>query len=506
MKKNVFIAIIVGLFIWGVLLRSVEVINGNYLFGHDHGRDYLAAYDIVQNHKLTLIGSEVGSGVAGIKGIFQGPGYFYLIALAYILFGGNPMGAQIFMLLFGLAAMVGAAVIGYKMFGKTGSVLFLFFVSVSPLIVSQSRFIWSSHPITLFVILALYFAFRIPQKPRTFAPLSLFIAGLTYHSQLGVAVPLVVTIVLSLPFIYRVFDWRVYVYSFVAVILAFFPMIAFDVRHGFMAAKSVLGVTHGTGLGGSMLEPLRLSSHIFDYWNNFYNTFTFEFGWIPRNIQMLALWATLPFLGFGLWTVRSVGQKRFMLLLLLLLPVTWLGYLILNNTVWDYYLTHARIAYILLYTIAIISLLGKRKRSVVARIGLVVFGIFLTTVAVGSVFRQYVSYTVDINDMHVHEKILGKRMIIDTIYQDALGQPFSVFVFMPSVYTYPYDYLFKTYGKKQYGYEPGNKKQGLAYLVIEPDNSQPWRHKGWLETVVNGGKTVWTKTLLNGIILEKRIY
>jgi hypothetical protein len=77
---------------------------------------------------------------------------------------------------------------------------------------------------------------------------------------------------------------------------------------------------------------------------------------------------------------------------------------------------------------------------------------------------------------------------------------------MPSVYTWPYDYLFKTYGKQKYGYEPGNEKKGIAYLIIEPDDSKPWRQQGWLETVVQGGKTVWIKTLLNGLLLEKRMY
>ena len=69
-----------------------------------------------------------------------------------------------------------------------------------------------------------------------------------------------------------------------------------------------------------------------------------------------------------------------------------------------------------------------------------------------------------------------------------------------------YDYLFKTYGKQTYGYEPDREKRGLAYLIIEPDNDKPWRQKGWLETVVQGGETVWVNTLLNGLILEKRKY
>jgi hypothetical protein len=493
-KKNIiFWIFIFGIFIWGIALRVVEVVNGNYLFGLDQGRDYLAAYNIIVNHKLTLIGAEAGSGVAGINGIFHGPGYFYLISLAYVLFHGDPIGAEMFMFLFGISALILSAWVGYKMLGRLGSVLFLFFTAVSPLIVSQSRFIWSSHPITVFVILALYFVYRIPDNPKRFAPLAVFVAGFTYNSQLGVSVPLTVSILLSIPFVFRIRDWKVYLYSLFALGLAFLPMILFDIRHGFTDVRSALAyMSSGTATNGSMFDAKRLASHAFDYWNNFYNTFTFEFGWIPSHMQRIMLYVTLPFVGLGLFLVRGKKEKRFVCFLLLMI-------------VWDYYLTHTRIAYILLFAFAAVALWRARK-TLFAVIGLAVGMIFLCTVLCGSVFRQYISYTLDIHDMGVYDKIVGKRLVIDTIYYDAEGQPFSVFVFLPGVYTYPYDYLFQTYGKTRYGYEPTHDKKGLAYLIIEPDKSKPWRQNGWRETVVQGGKSVWIKTLLNGLILEKRIY
>lgn len=506
-KNKLFISLFSFTVLWGIALRVVELINRNVLFGVDNGRDYLAAYNIVVNHKLTLIGAEAGSGVAGINGIFHGPGYFYLISLAYVLFHGDPMGAEVFMVLFGVAALLLSGWVGYKMFGRLGSLLFLFFTAVSPLIVSQSRFIWSSHPLTVFVILAMYFVYRIPDNPELFAPLAVFTAGFTYNSQLGVAVPLMVSILLSLPIVFRVRSWKAYAYSIAAAIFAFLPMIFFDIRHGFMAARSALAYIQSGGAGSSSIfETKRLSGHIFDYWNNFYNTFTFEFGWIPWNVQMIVLYMATAVAGAGLFFVRESRQKKFIFFLLLMSVFTWAAYLLLNNTVWDYYLTHTRIGYILLFTISGVALYRSYEKSFIAKIGAMLGIAFLVVVFCGSIFRQYVSYTVDIKDTHVYDKILGKRLVIDTIYKDANGKPFSVFVFMPSVYTYPYDYLFKTYGLMKYGYQPTQIKRGLAYLIIEPDKSQPWRQNGWLVTVVQGGTTQWTKTLLNGLILIKRIY
>lgn len=504
---KLFIPVIIFLFIWGIALRIPELINGNYLFGHDHGRDYLAAYDIVVNHKFTLIGAEAGSGVAGINGIFHGPGYFYLVALAYILFYGNPIGGQIFMVLFGVLSLILAWYIGHQIFGKIGSILLLFFVAVSPLIVSQSRFIWSSHPITPFVLLALYFVFKIPQNPRKYAPLAVFMSGFSYHSQLGVAIPLTVSVLLSIPFIYKIRDVRVYLYCVLAVAFGYLPMFLFEARHGFMAVRSAWEYTvHGSAGGSSIFESKRLYSHALDYWNNFTNTFTFEFGWISNQVQKIFLFAVMPVVGFGLFQVRESKHRKFILFLVLMLMTTWAGYLVLNNVVWDYYLTHTRIGFTLLFTYSIVACVHRKKKTLFDSFALIMFALFILALGVGSVFRMYVSYTSDLYDTGKFEKIQGKRFVIDTIYQDADGKSFSVFIFIPSVYTWPYDYLFKTYGKQTYGYEPGHEKKGLAYLIIEPDISQPWRQNGWLETVVQGGETVWIKTLLNGLILEKREY
>ncbi len=504
---KLFIPVLFFIFIWGIALRVPELIGGNYLFGHDHGRDYLAAYDIVVNHKLTLIGAQAGSGVAGINGIFHGPGYFYLIALAYTLFHGNPIGGQLFMVLFGILSLILACSIGYKIFGKAGSVLLLFFVAVSPLIVSQSRFIWSSHPVTPFVLLTLYFVYKIPQNPRIYAPLAVFISGFTYHFQLGVAVPLTASVLLSIPFIYKIRDARVYIYCVGALVLSFLPMLLFEARHGFMAVRSAWEYTlHGASAGGSMFETKRLLLHGVDYWNNFANTFTFEFGWISNHVQKIVLFLFLPIVAVGLFQIRESKHRKFIFFLMLMLLTTWAGYLVLNNTVWDYYLTHTRLGFILLFTYAITSFIQKIKNIHFPSLGLILSAVFLLVLFTGSVFRMYISYTLDLQDTGKFEKIGGKRFVLDTIYKDANNKPFSVFVFIPSVYTWPYDYLFKTYGKQTYGYEPGREKKGPAYLIIEPDNDKPWRQKGWLETVVQGGQTVWIKTLLNGLILEKRQY
>jgi hypothetical protein len=124
----------------------------------------------------------------------------------------------------------------------------------------------------------------------------------------------------------------------------------------------------------------------------------------------------------------------------------------------------------------------------------------------GSVLAMIHTYKSDYGDYGGTAKIRGKEDVLDYIYRDAGKQPFSVLVFTPPVYTYPYEYLFEWYGKRKYGFVPEFKKSQLTYLLIETDFEKPWSYNGWLETVVKNGTTISTTKLLSGFIVQKRIF
>ncbi|MCX6791895.1 MAG: glycosyltransferase family 39 protein [Candidatus Gottesmanbacteria bacterium] len=496
--------LLVILTMWGILLRIIEIINGNYLFGFDQGRDYLAAYTIAVTHKLTLIGAEIGAGSAGISNIFHGPGYYYLIALMYALFHGDPYGGMVLMFLFGLGALILSYVTVNKMFGRIAALITLFLVGVSPLIASQSRFIWNSHPTSFFIVLVFYFAYCIGVKPRLYAPLAIFVAGLIYHFELAIAVPLVIALCVSLPVIYKIKDLRTYLYSFVALMIAFSPALVFEMRHGWQAVGSLwhYGISWASGSAGFSLA--RLTDHVQSFINNAINSFSIDGGilpvWIYKALCISLLISTVVFSK----TAKTTAKRNFFSFLLLTLSISYFVLLFLNNTVWDYYLIHAHFAYMYVFAYAAAICISKLRTGIWYQAAAVILGIFMISMTLSSYKRVVMDYRYDLNDLGGVEKIKGKKIAIDYIYRDANGKPFSEFTFMAPIYTYPYDYLFKTYGRDTYGYVPGNEKKGLVYLIIEPDNSKPWTYKGWLETVIVGGKILQTTTLPTGHIVQKR--
>ena len=97
LKRVLLILVFSAIFLLGLALRSPEIISKNYLFGFDQGQNYMRAYDIAVNHKFTLIGAEVGSGSAGVPGLFHGPGFYYLLAIMLLFFKGDPYGGLVLM-------------------------------------------------------------------------------------------------------------------------------------------------------------------------------------------------------------------------------------------------------------------------------------------------------------------------------------------------------------------------------------------------------------------------
>ncbi len=504
MKKIWIIIAIV--FLWGVGLRAVEVLNGNYLFGFDIGRDLLVARDIVEHHKLTLIGAEIGSGSAGINGIFQGPGYYYLLAVVYWLFRGDPYGVLLTMFAFGVATLIATYVTVSRMFDRVVATLALFLVGISPLIVSQSRFIWSPHPASLLIVFLLFLAYMIPTRPRLYAPAAVFLAGLTYHFEFAMTVPIVMALFLSLPLIFRVKDVRTYLYSAASVVLAFSPLIGFEMRHGWMAVKSALSYSAPQGPVGSDVWFLRITDHMGPYIANAANSFIQEHGLLHEKFFVALSGALLVALVIFAWKTKNKMHRMFFQFSLLLLATSYVVLLFLNNFIWDYYLIHAHFIYIYVFAYWLALTFRTMKKSVFSKAAFVVLSIFLLSMVVSSIWRMRVSYTYDIRDLGGVEKIQGKKTAIDYVYTDAKGQPFSEFTFMAPIYTYPYEYLFETYGRKKYGYAPGTEKKGLVYLIIEPDASKPWTYKGWLETVIVDGEILDTVTLPTGHIIQKRMF
>ena len=476
--------------------RSIDVLNQNPIFGFDQGRDYLIVKNIIVNHKPILIGAELGAGSAGISGIFQGPFYFYFLTIPFLLFNGNPVGGVFLMLLFSLLSIVLGYFFGKKLFGKTGGVILSLLLSISPILISQARFLWNPNTPTLFILFAFYFLYSfIKTKKNYYLFLAAFLSGFIYNLEFAISIPLSLTLFIFSMFLIKK-DIKKYFYLFLGFIAAFLPMMFFELRHGFIGINGLISY-----LTKSNQNPgLSNNSFVIDHAKSFIYNFKETFPVNDFNFAIIFFIFLISISIFFLKKEKNINLKYFYSFLILLLPVNYFVFYFLKNTVWNYYLTDLSLSYILLLTYTIYSLYSRKyyRLSVFSFISIGILALF----AINSAAKVSIY---DYSDYGGIAKLNGKIDAIDYIYKDAKNKPFGVLTFSPPIYTYPYDYLLWWHGERKYHYIPYQEKKGTFYLLIEPDGEKPWTYKGWLETVIKTGTIIETKTLPNGFIVQKRV-
>lgn len=487
-KKILFIIAILWLIELSLFPRIVEVISNNYNFLIDQGRDYMAVKDIIVNHKPTLIGAEVGSGMAGLSGLFHGPFYFYLLGISFIIFGGDPYGGLLVMFILGLLTILIGFFFGRKVMGIYGGLLVAFLIALSPPIIAQSRFIWSPHPASLFILLAFYFVYLSYERKKLYLFLAAFLTGFIYNFEFAMAVPMSIAVFLYILFVLRK-ELRLFPFAVMGFLAAYSPLLLFEIKHGFSALK-------GFGNYFSHSSKVSMSVDFNPFLHNFSDTFPAQSIVPPLSILVFFI------LGVAYFMLIEKNKKirNFIFFLSLTYVITFVIMAFVKTHIFEYYLIHLNFITIFLFSYLVVR--AHEKQHAFFKILFAIFlGVFLFYGTANSI--QVTKY--DLHDYGGMVKMKGKLDVIDYIYRDAKGEQFGLLVFSPPVYTYPYEYLMWWYGQKKYNYIPHKEKKGMFYLLIEKDLSEPWTYKGWLETVVKTGKVVKTKELPSGFIIQKRI-
>lgn len=493
-EKILFIIIILLIIFLSLFPRSIEALNGNPVFGFDNGREMLAAKQIIVDHKLILIGTEIGGGSAGITGIFHGPVYYYMLTIPFLLTNGNPQGGIYLMFIFGLLTVIFSYFLGKKLFGKQIGTLLTLLACISPVLIAQSRFIWSPNPPPLFILLSYYFTYKFTENKRKLNIfLASFFAGFVYNFELGIAIPMSLTLVIYSLFIFKR-NLKNYVFLLLGFIFAYSPMLAFEARHNFLGFKGILLYLVSHKSTGGHTSIYYLSDHMKSFIDGFQNTFSIN----QYSLVFLIILVVVSF--YFLFKEKNIRLKYFMSFLFLQIPITFFVFSFLKNTVYGIYLLHLNLVYLLFFCYIAYSLLTQKLIK-----PLIIMLVLIFTLLIAGISNAITISVHDYPDYGGTAKIKGKIDAIDYIYKQAKGKPFGLLVFAPAVYTYPYDYLLWWYGKRKYDYIPYKEKKGTFFLLMEIDPYQPWSYKGWMETVIKSGTIIETKTLPSGFIVQKRV-
>lgn len=484
------------IFILAFFLRAQETISGNFLFLLDQGRDLMDVKRIVFDHHLTLIGP-----YTSLQGIFQGPLFYYLLAVPTFLTEGSPWGVVALMLLISMSVLIVSFVVMQRFFGLRVALVTSFLLAFSPEAIAAATYAWNPHPMWLLISLFLFSFYQLVLGKKKYHLAVWPLIALMFHFEAALGFFIFLAAIMHLLIFERKTVLSRYFLSGMLVFFLFFvPQIAFDIRHDFLMSRSFLSLFYGKNQGlitSSEHQPYLtiLNEHIASFVINFNSIF-----------QQSTIFPYLPTFVFFLCIVFFVFAKQKQMLqkkesLFIMMNVQFISIIFLLTSLYPFpirywFLTGFQLFYILPMGV----LLGMSLRYTAGKVVALLF-VFLTLLTV--IPKLYTLYSYP-DDGGV-AKIKGKTQALDYIYTDAKGEKFGLLVFTPPVHTDAYDYLIWWYGEKTYHYIPHSEKKGTVYLLMEPDPAKPWSYKGWLETVIKTGEVVSTRKLPSGHIVQKRI-
>ncbi|OGG26730.1 hypothetical protein A2960_00980 [Candidatus Gottesmanbacteria bacterium RIFCSPLOWO2_01_FULL_39_12b] len=434
MSKSSIIFILISIFIISTALffRIQRILSYDVPFNFDHGLTMLEVREIVELKKFRLVGPE-----GGIKGIFFGPTWYYLIAFIYFVFHGDPRSPAILSTIMNTLCVILALMLGKRISKIFGILLASFFAFSSYLIsISANGFVVD---VFLLINLIAIWLLLSAQNKKTLLALGL-VASLSFHFEPVVAIGFNLALFIILFRQIRNLNIRYKMLLIIVWLIPFLPQVIFDIRHEFLQIHSILKALgkQGADLGGSLPLWSRIPDRLFLLIKQFYQT-------MGKNNLILTL--TLFFyLTRGLLQIKHVKNKTVSLIcyysfLLWLIPFLYYTFLFPPG-IKSWYFASFPSFYVLLICLGLFFSF---------RVKIIRFVSFVTIIFLIIVYSQPSDYLQNINQKLSSQdpsSLINELEAISWIYSDSKGVPFRVYNYSPSVYDYPYQYLFWWYAQK----------------------------------------------------------
>lgn len=469
MKKVIFLILIIG-----ILLRLDFTADNRFLFNMDNARDMVDVREMVVLKKLRLIGP-----TSAIEGFYNGPFWYYLLAIPFILSGGNPYAS----ILMEISLWVIGGFFLLKLVARWGRWLIIPIGAIwvaSNYIVLTNLYAFNPNPIPLLTPLFIYLFIEYLNKSKPlFIIFVWFLAGLFFNFEMnfGVFTPAIIIVSLlltkKLKFLKDKYFW-IGVVVFIATLL---PQLLFDFRHQFIMSKSVIKfLSEDKQTSFDILRKIQIVSE------SFYNVFVATL----MNRKILSLGILLLAIPVFKKFLSKDNRDILVTVCLVYTFLPFLIFLIAPVTPSPWHLGGEVVASLILIAFMLSKFWQMNFLGKLLSLFLSLLLVLYPTLEVSNYFLK------NRQNPNLDPSLLKNELqAIDFVYTFAKGQNFKVYTYLPSVYDYPYQYLFWWIGLKKYGYIPGeyvyspNKPQyipsqdkfqgekdnfsGLVFLIKEPD-------------------------------------
>ena len=437
---------IISILMLGLFLRIYKI-KDYIVFLGDEGRDALVVYQILHGD-LTLLGP-----TSSVGGFFLGPIYYYFMAPFLWLWGYDPAGPAVMVVLFGIATIYLVYRLGKEFFGTKAGLISSLLYAVSPIVIIYSRSSWNPNVFPFFTLSSLYSLYlAVTGKKWWLFVLSGFLMGINLQIHyLATFVGVIMFVYVLLADFKPKLEWvketlKRYGLMFAGFLIGFSPFLAFEARHEFANSQNIIRFifnSNDTGVAGNV------SMNVGIVFNRLFGELVLSF---PASLNftkydpgLIAVWQlTGIILGltsiffFVYYFFKSYKNKTAYRKYLLLFTWMLIGiglFLFYKKSVYDYYLGFLFPIPFLLIGFLLSSIADKFKK-----IGLAI--VILAIVVLVSVNLKFTPIATPGN-----QQAKQMKMISDFIISKTNGEPYNFANSGIGNSDHAYRYFFKLAGR-----------------------------------------------------------
>ena len=478
--KKAEIFLVAAVLLVASLLRLPLTAQGFFAFTYDQGRDLLAAKEIILDHNLTLIGP-----TTGLMGIFYGPWWYYFLASLFVI-SKDPV---VITFIFGIIGVVTVFLI-YLLIKKITGNIFISIVSATVASTAQvflttASQIWSPSLVPPLIVVFIFSLYKIFQKSeRKWFYIMGLSSALIFDTEAAFGIMLIASTIIASFIFNKQFFNKKYVGYFLAMIIILSPRIVFELRHEFLMTNALFSHLGSNGQNNEIFTE-KLMSRLGQLQLVFAQTFSQSNKLLVLIPQIFAVSAIVLE-----WT--KIKKNNLFRFLLLITPLTFLGFVIYPGPIWDYYLIGLPTLILTIFAMSA-KYLYLRHPAVA-----VIFLLFILIIN----FDKKLLAPFSLNWQGDGAIYKNQKAVIEYLKSELKGD-YSLHFYSPARFDYPFDYIIWMYHQNSQIDLPKENQKRL-YLVIRDDQSHSYLPTGWYGDKVRDNTTLLDKRHYTGdIIVEK---
>ncbi len=464
-----------------ISLRLIPILPNNFPFMFDHAKDSLIIMQMGTQFKPSLIGA-----VTSIPGVYYGPAWYYLALPLNILMNYHPLASVLTVILLSAATVV----LAYKYLGKIAAV----WLATSFGLIGTQTSAWSPYLTPLVTLPILIILLQLKRKkPIQLIKLLLLalLTSLSFHFQPAFGIVLTPLVMLILVLLKVKVSLKHAAIGIVVFLLPFTPHLVFELRHDFHQTKQVINFVQHYSEQAIVVQPnqkgLRRISEVGFYMvvtaGKALSTTVGGFSGIGMVAAIVAVYAAIK---------KKLSPEEIIIFSTFLIG-TFVLYLILP--IKEYYLVALIPIWVVLF-----SVVATRNTEMFSRV-------LITWFIVSGLGQMLQSRDYNRALTHTEAFVLQPKLdAINKVYELADNKPFVVYHFVPELYDYQYQHIYRWLGRQgysspvEYSYAPHESAymeqvvpnleipQGSAdqiFLIVERPGYE-WAFDEWWSRVTSG--------------------